>query len=108
MGKKYFGIRQMDTNIMIHSFSEAADLAELINRAKYAKRISNGSTGATPVNFHPRIGTCASDLTAGKSMQSTGIENLWRCYGDLYNQVGTIANARRALQPLFLRKLGVF
>ncbi len=61
--------------MMKHSFSEAAELAELINRAKYAKRISNGSTGATPVNFHPRIGTCGSGLTVDKSMQSTAMEN---------------------------------
>ncbi len=65
---------------MIHSFSEAAELAQLINRAKYTKRISNGSTGATPVNFHPRIGAYASDLTVDKSMQSTAMENLWRRY----------------------------
>ncbi len=63
---------------------------------------------ATSVNLHPRIGTCASDLTVDKSMLSTAMENLWRRYVDLHNQVGTIANARSALQPLFLRKLDAF
>ncbi len=62
----------------------------------------------TPMNFHPRIGTCASGLTVDKSMQSTAMENLWRRYWDLYDQVQTIANARSALRPLFLRQLGVF